>query len=57
MLTIPFLITAGIYLAIRTSLVGMIGDRESNDVTDNPFLQLNLILDFLSIKIHISAAC
>ncbi|MEK6615368.1 MAG: tetratricopeptide repeat protein [Bacteroidota bacterium] len=41
MLTIPFLITAGIYLAIRTSLVGMIGDRESNDVTDNPFLQLN----------------
>lgn len=41
MLTIPFLITAGIYLAIRTSLVGMIGDRVSNDVTDNPFLQLN----------------
>ena len=41
LLTIPFLITAGIYLAIRTSLVGMIGDREANDVTDNPFLQLN----------------
>lgn len=41
MLTIPFLITAGIYIAIRTSLVGMIGDRESNDVTDNPFLRLN----------------
>ena len=39
--TIPFFIVAGIYLAIRTSLVGMIGDRESNDVTDNPFLQLN----------------
>ncbi|MBI4929406.1 MAG: DUF1736 domain-containing protein [Bacteroidetes bacterium] len=41
MFTIPFFITAGIYLAIRTSLVGMIGDRESNDITDNPFLQLN----------------
>lgn len=41
LLTIPFLITAGIYLAIRTSLVGMIGDRESNDITDNPFLHLN----------------
>lgn len=40
-LTAPFIITAGIYLAIRTSLVGMIGDRESNDITDNPFLQLN----------------
>ena len=37
-LTTPFFITAGIYLAIRTSLVGMIGDRESNDLTDNPFL-------------------
>ena len=41
MLTVPFFITAGIYLAIRTSLVGMIGDREANDVTDNPFLELN----------------
>lgn len=41
LLTIPFLVVAGIYLAIRTSLVGMIGDREANDVTDNPFLQLN----------------
>lgn len=41
MLAIPFLITAGIYLAIRTSLVGMIGDRQSNDITDNPFLALH----------------
>ncbi|MFI5164361.1 MAG: glycosyltransferase family 39 protein [Bacteroidia bacterium] len=41
MLTIPFFITAGVYLAIRTSLVGMIGDRQSNDITDNPFLHLN----------------
>lgn len=41
LLTVPFFITAGIYLAIRTSLVGMIGDRESNDITDNPFLALN----------------
>lgn len=41
LLTIPFIAAAGIYLAIRTSLVGMIGDREANDVTDNPFLQLN----------------
>jgi len=41
MLTIPFLVTAGIYLAMRTHYVGMIGDRESNDVTDNPFLHLN----------------
>ncbi|MFI5164145.1 MAG: tetratricopeptide repeat protein [Bacteroidia bacterium] len=41
MLTIPFLVTAGIYLAIRTSLVGMIGDRQSNDITDNPFLALH----------------
>src|ERR1017187_3768512 len=41
MLTIPFFITAGIYLAIRTSLVGMIGDRQSNDITDNPFLALH----------------
>ena len=40
-LTIPFFITAGIYLAIRTSLVGMIGDRQSNDITDNPFLALH----------------
>ena len=40
-LTIPFFITAGIYLAIRTSLVGMIGDRVSNDITDNPFLALH----------------
>jgi protein O-mannosyl-transferase len=39
--TIPFFIAAIIYLVIRTSLVGMIGDRQSNDVTDNPFLQLN----------------
>jgi len=41
MLTVPFFITAGIYLAIRTSLVGMIGDRQSNDITDNPFLALH----------------
>ncbi len=41
LLTIPFLVTAGIYLVIRTSLVGMIGDRQSNDITDNPFLHLN----------------
>jgi tetratricopeptide (TPR) repeat protein len=41
MLAIPFFITAGIYLAIRTSLVGMIGDRVSNDITDNPFLALH----------------
>jgi tetratricopeptide (TPR) repeat protein len=41
MLAIPFFITAGIYLAIRTSLVGMIGDRQSNDITDNPFLALH----------------
>ncbi|TAL60498.1 MAG: DUF1736 domain-containing protein, partial [Bacteroidetes bacterium] len=41
LVTVPFFITAGIYLAIRTSLVGMIGDRESNDLTDNPFLLNN----------------
>ncbi|MBI4947639.1 MAG: DUF1736 domain-containing protein [Bacteroidetes bacterium] len=41
LLTLPFLITAGIYLAIRWHLVGMIGDRQSNDITDNPFLTLH----------------
>jgi len=41
LLTAPFFITAFIYFAIRTSLVGIIGDRESNDLTDNPFLQIN----------------
>jgi protein O-mannosyl-transferase len=40
-LTIPFFVTAVVYIAIRTSLVGMIGDRVSNDITDNPFLALN----------------
>lgn len=48
LITIPFFITAGIYLAIRTSLVGMIGDRESNDLTDNPFL-LNNFPDLPSV--------
>ena len=41
LLTLPFLITAVIYLVVRTHLVGSIGDRESKDLTDNPFLALN----------------
>jgi len=41
LLTVPFFITAGIYLGMRTSFVGMIGDRVSDDVSDNPFLILN----------------
>lgn len=40
-LTLPFLLMAGIYLVVRTSLVGMIGDRVSDDLTDNPFLKVN----------------
>ncbi len=40
-LSVPFVVTAGIYLAIRTSLVGMIGDRISIDITDNPFMRIN----------------
>ena len=39
--TWPFFLTAVVYIAIRTSLVGMIGDKETFDVTDNPFLQLH----------------
>ncbi|MBI3500291.1 MAG: DUF1736 domain-containing protein [Bacteroidetes bacterium] len=41
LLSIPFFITAGIYLALRTHFVGMIGDRVSNDLTDNPFMKVN----------------
>lgn len=41
LLTVPFLAAAGIYLAMRTHYVGMIGDRVSDDVTDNPFMKLN----------------
>lgn len=39
--SLPFLLAAGIYLSIRTSLVGMVGDRVSDDLTDNPFLKVN----------------
>ncbi|MFH1004859.1 MAG: tetratricopeptide repeat protein [Bacteroidota bacterium] len=38
LLTVPFLSVAAVYLIFRTSIVGIIGDRVSNDVTDNPFL-------------------
>ena len=41
LLTLPFFVTAGIYLALRTHFVGMIGDRVSNDLTDNPFMKVN----------------
>ncbi|HEY4798015.1 MAG TPA: tetratricopeptide repeat protein [Bacteroidia bacterium] len=41
MLTIPFFSTAVIYFLIRTHYVGIIGDRPSNDMTDNPFMHVN----------------
>jgi protein O-mannosyl-transferase len=40
-LTIPFIIVAVFYFLIRTHYVGVIGDRQSNDITDNPFLALH----------------
>lgn len=40
-ISIPYIITAVIYVAIRTSMVGFIGDRVSNDLTDNPFMTFN----------------
>jgi len=40
-LTLPYVFMAALYLAIRTSLVGMVGDRVTDSVTDNPFLEIN----------------
>ena len=35
---IPLLVVAAVYVAIRSNLVGMIGDRENPDIMENPFV-------------------
>lgn len=40
-MSLPFWGAAVVYIIIRKEMVGMIGDRVTDDVTDNPFLQLN----------------
>jgi len=36
--TIPFVVVAVIYLLLRANYAGTLGDRESTDIMDNPFL-------------------
>ncbi len=50
--SIPFLATAVIYFVIRTSLVGIIGDRDNPDVMENPFVNASLGDKYATI-IHI----
>lgn len=50
--SIPFLITGIVYFIIRTSLVGIIGDRDNPDVMENPFVNASFMDKYATI-IHI----
>ncbi|MBI2967922.1 MAG: tetratricopeptide repeat protein [Bacteroidetes bacterium] len=41
-LTIPYAVMALIYLALRAAFAGMVGDRETADIMDNPFINASV---------------
>jgi tetratricopeptide (TPR) repeat protein len=49
---VPFFIIAIVYFVIRTSLVGIIGDRDNPDIMENPFVNASLGDKYATI-IHI----
>lgn len=50
--TIPFVVIALVWLVVRTSLVGIIGDRTNPDIMENPFVRASFSEKYATI-IHI----
>lgn len=47
--TLPFIIAGITYVLIRTALVGMIGDRENNDIMENPYVAATVVEKYATI--------
>ena len=48
--TIPLAIVAGIYIIMRANLAGIIGDRVTTDIMDDPYLHATLIQKLATIS-------